>query len=114
VPDATVVHVSDAPQVTDNHAGSRFELQVGGHPAELRYRRNGNRLVLIHTGVPVELEGRGIGGRLVAAALDRAAQEGLTVVPVCPGLAEAPPRRREPGDHRLGQGPGCIRGRWPG
>lgn len=79
-----MVHVSDAPQVSDNHAGSRFEVQIGGHHAELRYWRSGNRLVLIHTGVPVELEGRGIGGRLVAAALDRAAQEGLAIVPLCP------------------------------
>jgi uncharacterized protein len=76
--------VSDAARVTDNQAESRFELRVGGHLAELRYRRNGNRLVLIHTETPVELEGRGIGGRLVSAAIDRAAREGLTVVPLCP------------------------------
>jgi predicted GNAT family acetyltransferase len=78
------VHVSDAPQVTDNQAQSRFELDTDGHVAELVYRRNGKRLVLIHTDVPAELEGRGIGGRLVAAAIGRAAREGLTVVPLCP------------------------------
>jgi uncharacterized protein len=76
--------VSDSPQVTDNQAESRFELDTDGHVAELMYRRNGKRLVLIHTDVPVELEGRGIGGRLVVAAIDRAAREGLTVVPLCP------------------------------
>jgi predicted GNAT family acetyltransferase len=76
--------VSDAAQVTDNHAESRFELQVGGHRAELSYRRNGKRLVLIHTEVPVVLEGFGIGGRLVTAAIDRAVREGMTVVPLCP------------------------------
>ena len=52
--------------------------------AELRYHRNGNRLALIHTEVPEELEGRGFGGRLVIAAVDRAAREGLTIVPYCP------------------------------
>jgi predicted GNAT family acetyltransferase len=76
--------VSDAPQVTDNQAESRFELRSGGHLAELMYRRNGNRLVLIHTETPVELEGQGIGGRLVRAAIDRAARDGMTVVPLCP------------------------------
>jgi uncharacterized protein len=40
--------------------------------------------VLIPTEVPVELEGRGLGGALVAAAVDRAAREGMTVVPLCP------------------------------
>ena len=76
--------MSDAPPITDNQAGSRFELRAGGHLAELMYRRNGNRLVLIHTEVPVELEGHGIGGRLVRAAIDRAERDGMTVVPLCP------------------------------
>ncbi len=76
--------MSDAVPVTDNQAASRFEISDGGHLAELRYHRNGNRLTLIHTEVPVELEGRGFGGRLVTAAVDRAAREGLTIVPFCP------------------------------
>jgi RimJ/RimL family protein N-acetyltransferase len=73
-----------SPRVTDDQARSRFELQSAGRAAELTYRRNGKRLVLLHTGVPSELEGQGIGGRLVAAAIDRAAGEGMTVVPLCP------------------------------
>jgi uncharacterized protein len=79
-----MMHVSDALQVTDNQAESRFELDTDGHVAVLMYRRNGKRLVLIHTDVPAELEGRGIGGQLVVAAIDRAAREGLTIVPLCP------------------------------
>jgi uncharacterized protein len=76
--------VSDVRQVTNNEAASRFELEADGRLAELDYRRNGKRLVLIHTEVPVELEGRGIGGMLVSAAVDHAAREGMTVVPLCP------------------------------
>jgi predicted GNAT family acetyltransferase len=76
--------VSDAPQITDDQATSRFELRADGHLAELIYRRNGKRLVLIHTAVPPQLEGRGIGGQLVAAAIDRAARDGFTIVPLCP------------------------------
>jgi uncharacterized protein len=76
--------MSDAQPVIDNQTESRFELWVDGRLAELPYRRNGKRLVLIHTEVPVELEGRGLGGALVAAAVDRAAREGMTVVPLCP------------------------------
>ena len=74
----------EPPEVTDNQDESRFELRADGHLAELDYRRHGNRLALIHTEVPDELEGRGLGGRLVTAAIDRAAAEGLTVVPSCP------------------------------
>ncbi|MBO0774539.1 MAG: N-acetyltransferase [Actinobacteria bacterium] len=71
-------------EVIDNQAASRFELPAGGQLAVLQYRRNGKRLVLIHTEVPDELGGHGIGGRLVAAAAGRAAQESMTVVPLCP------------------------------
>jgi predicted GNAT family acetyltransferase len=76
--------VSDDDPVTDNQAESRFEYRADGHLAELMYHRRGDRLVLIHTEVPEELERRGIGGRLVTAAVDRAAREGLTIVPLCP------------------------------
>jgi uncharacterized protein len=76
--------MSDEPDVVDDEAGTRFEIRANGQVAELVYRRNGRRLVLVHTEVPAELEGRGIGGRLVRAAVDRAARDGLTIVPLCP------------------------------
>ena len=76
--------VSDSADVIDNTDASRFELRADGWLAELVYHIRGDRLVLIHTEVPLELEGRGIGGRLVTAAVDRAAREGRTLVPLCP------------------------------
>jgi uncharacterized protein len=76
--------VSDPQQVTDNQAESRFEFRTGDLLAELTYHRNGKRLALIHTEVPAQLEGHGIGGLLVKAAVDRAARQGLTIVPLCP------------------------------
>ena len=76
--------MSDLPQVIDNQAKSRFEADFGGSVAELLYRQNGNRLVLIHTEVPEQLEGHGIGGALVTAAIGRAVRDGMTVVPLCP------------------------------
>ena len=74
----------DGIAVTRNEETSRFELRSGGRVAELVYRQHGNRLVLLHTGVPTELEGHGFGGRLVTAAVDYAAGHGLAVVPLCP------------------------------
>ena len=76
--------MSDAPAVTDNQALSRFEYAAGGHLAELTYRLRAGRLVLLHTETPAEFQGRGIGGALVSAAVDRAERDGLTVVPLCP------------------------------
>lgn len=76
--------LTGSPRITDNPEASRFELTTGGHVAELQYRRRADRLVILHTEVPAELEGQGIGGSLVAAAVDRAMRENLTVVPLCP------------------------------
>jgi predicted GNAT family acetyltransferase len=76
--------MTDMPQIINNAAASRLEVTVDGHLAELVYRRRGTRLVIVHTGVPDALAGHGIGGRLVADAVARAAAEGLTVVPLCP------------------------------
>ena len=76
--------MSDPQEITDNQAESRFEATIDGRRAELLYRRNGNRLVLIHTEVPVQAEGHGLGGARVSAAIDRAARDGMTVVPLCP------------------------------
>ena len=75
---------NDAPEIIDNTAESRFELTQDGQLAELVYRLNGKRLVLIHVGVPDAFGDRGLGGQLVTAAVDRAAQDGLTLVPLCP------------------------------
>ena len=69
--------------VVDNRASSQFEFEVDGHVAYLAYRRDGDRLILVHTEVPRQLEGHGIGGRLVTAAMDEAAEQHLTVVPLC-------------------------------
>lgn len=71
-------------QVVDNPAAGRFEVRTEEEVAELIYRKNGNRLVLVHTGVPDALGGHGIAGQLVQAALDKAAASGMTVVPLCP------------------------------
>ena len=75
---------NDTPQIIDNTTDSRFELTQDSHLAELVYRLNGKRLVLIHVGVPDALSGQGLGGQLVGAAVDRAVRDGLTVVPLCP------------------------------
>ena len=70
--------------VVDNVAAERFELVEDGHTAELVYHLHGDRLTLIHTEVPEPLGGRGLGGVLVQAALERARRDHLTIVPTCP------------------------------
>lgn len=75
----------DDAAVIDDRRRHRFLLREGAEEAELVYRtEDGDRLVLVHTGVPDPLGGQGIGGRLVRAAVERAARTGETVAPWCP------------------------------
>jgi uncharacterized protein len=83
-PDATMAAMTQAPQVIDNTEQARFEVSIDDVPAQLTYRRRDDRLILVHTGVPEELAGHGVGAVLVQAALAKATAEGLTVVPLCP------------------------------
>lgn len=70
--------------VTDNQDGSQLEIRADGELAELVYRTRAGRLILVHTGVPESLSGRGLGGELVRAAIGKAAAAGMTIVPLCP------------------------------
>ncbi len=76
--------MSDEPQITDNPEAARLELVIDGQLAELTYRIRAGRMVITHTGVPESLQHRGLAGRLVRAAVEKAAAEQLTVVPLCP------------------------------
>ncbi len=70
--------------IIDNESKARFEVTREGHTADLTYEVADGRIVLFHTGVPKELEGHGVGGELVKAAVARAERESLTIVPLCP------------------------------
>jgi len=59
-------------------------LAVDGRTAFSRYLLAGNKMVIEHTEVPVELEGRGIAGRIVRAELDYARAHKLAVLALCP------------------------------
>lgn len=96
--------------VRDNRDAARFELEVDGSLAVAEYTLAPDGLVLHHTVVPVELEGRGIGSRLAKAALDSASQRKLMVTPKCPFMASYIHRHPEyhhlvPPTFRSPQGP---------
>lgn len=77
------------PDVVNDTDASRYEIRVDDALAGfLRYRRLPDRTVFIHTEIDSAYEGRGLGGRLVRAALDdlRARHEQLS--PICPFVVE--------------------------
>ena len=62
---------------------TRFTTHVDGQEAELHYVRDGDVLMITHTGVPAAIGGRGIAGALVQAAVEFARANGLYVRPAC-------------------------------
>jgi len=70
--------------VIDNKAHHRFELVVEGHLAAAYYKVEGNVITFIHTEVPLELGGKGVGSKLVQGALDQVRAAGMKVIPICP------------------------------
>lgn len=71
-------------EVVNNESARRFEITVDGHTGFLQYATTGQRITLLHTEVPPELGGRGLGAALARAALDYARESQLAVVASCP------------------------------
>jgi uncharacterized protein len=71
--------------VKDHPERSRYEIEVDGERGGfVQYRRSGRELTLIHTETDPRFRGQGLGGHLIAAVLDEARQQGVTVIPLCP------------------------------
>jgi predicted GNAT family acetyltransferase len=57
---------------------------VEGHLAATYYKLSDGVITFIHTEVPPELGGKGVGSALIKGALDQMRAEGLKVIPECP------------------------------
>lgn len=71
--------------ITDNPQAHRYEAVVDGQVAGFaQYRLDGDVIDFHHTEVDDAVEGKGIGGRLAAGALDDVRTRGLRVIATCP------------------------------
>ena len=73
--------------VVHNTEKYRFEVESGSQLSKLEYRIGRDRLALVHTEVPDDLQGQGIGTALVVTALEFAREKNLRVLPYCPFVA---------------------------
>jgi predicted GNAT family acetyltransferase len=73
--------------VVNNTETSRFEVKLDSHTAFAEYRLKPGQIVLPHTVVPPEFEGRGVASALARAAFGYAREAGLKVVPTCPFMS---------------------------
>lgn len=70
--------------IIHNESESRFETSVDGLLSVVDYVRRGDTLFVTHSGVPKELEGRGIAAALTKSLLQYVRDNQLRVRPVCP------------------------------
>jgi uncharacterized protein len=83
-------------EVARDAEGERYVVTVDGVVAGLaQYRDRDGLIAFIHTEIDDRFEGRGLGGRLVAFALDDARERGLAVLPFCPFVNGYIERHRE-------------------
>ena len=73
--------------VVHNTAAKRFEISLDGKIAFSKYLLVGEKIIIEHTEVPAELEGKGIASLMVRTALDYARAQKLKVMPLCPFTA---------------------------
>lgn len=67
----------------DNEDRQRFEIEVEGSIAFVTYRKSPGAVTLVHTEVPPELGGRGVGSKLGRATLDAVRAEGRKLIVEC-------------------------------
>lgn len=77
---------------------SRFEIECSGQTAYLEYVIAEGIMDILHTVVPSEMEGRGVGSALVKQALEYARENHLNVVPSCSFAETYFIRHKEYGD----------------
>ena len=68
----------------NNPAKHRYELAIDGHIAATYYKIEDGVITFVHTEVPPELGGKGIGSKLIKGALDQVRAAGLKVIAQCP------------------------------
>jgi predicted GNAT family acetyltransferase len=70
--------------IVNNKGEHRYELAIDGHIAATYYEIANGVITFVHTEVPPELGGKGIGSRLIGGALDQVRADGLKVIAQCP------------------------------
>lgn len=69
--------------ITNNQLAERFEIACDKNVAFLEYKVIGSLMTLVHTEVPEDLGGKGLGGKLVKFALEHAKRNNFRVVAHC-------------------------------
>ncbi len=70
-------------ELVKNETDKQFEMVVEGHKAFIQYQELPNKIALVHTEVPEELGGKGVGTALVEKTLNSIKESGKKIMPYC-------------------------------
>ncbi|GAA4128477.1 GNAT family N-acetyltransferase [Aminobacter aganoensis] len=93
--EAAALEMSMDEHVVDNPAMSRYELAIGDEVAAAYYRIEDGRVVLVHTEVPHQFTGQGIGSRLAKGVFETIKASGRRAIAKCPFMAAYASRHPE-------------------
>lgn len=79
--------MTNTPTVTHQPENNLFLIQIGENMAYQEYFKKGDEIIITHTEVPRELEGKGLGSLLAKNALNYAEENSLKLNPLCPFMA---------------------------
>jgi len=69
--------------IINNEPIHNFELFVNDGRAFIDYKQKGDKIFLIHTEVPVEMEGKGVAAAIVEKTLKYIEAHGWKIIPYC-------------------------------
>ncbi|MCJ7466636.1 MAG: N-acetyltransferase [Maribacter sp.] len=72
----------------DNVERKRYEMHFDGFVPRIEYIQAQDKIYLTHTEVPKELEGKGLAATLTRKVLEDIENKNLTLVPLCPYVAQ--------------------------
>lgn len=70
-------------EITHNKETHRFETTVDGYTGYVEYYPSQGAIDIMHTIVPMKIEGRGVAAALVKAAYEYAKENDMKVIPSC-------------------------------
>ncbi|MBA4852428.1 GNAT family N-acetyltransferase [Emticicia sp. BO119] len=96
--------MTNSPTVKHQPDDHLFLINIGENMAYQEYIKRQNEIIITHTEVPKELEGKGLGSLLAKNALQYAEENGLKLMPLCPFMATYVRKHYEEYKHLLAPG----------
>jgi len=70
-------------ELVNNEALHNFEFFIEGQRSFIDYKTKGNKIYLVHTEVPQELQGQGVAEALVEKAFQYIEAQHMILIPMC-------------------------------